>query len=77
MKHEPNKMHFANCAALVAVLFTTLIKNLRLFSFAEAGLFLNFKQKWASCSYKIVLIKSVVCLVEDVTIQKASEHNKS
>jgi len=41
-------MHFANCAALAAVLFTTLIKNLRLSSSAEAGivlnLFLNFEQ---------------------------------
>jgi len=53
-------MHFADCVALVAVLFTTLTENLRLRSFAEAGLFLmflNFEQKWASCSYKIVLIK--------------------
>jgi len=42
-------MHFANCAALAAVLFTTLIENLRLYSSAEAGimlnLFLNFEQK--------------------------------
>jgi len=40
---------FANCAALVAVLFTILIENLRLCSSAEAGtvfsLFLNFEQK--------------------------------
>jgi len=33
-------MYFANCAALAAALFTTLIKNLRLCSSAEAGLFL-------------------------------------
>jgi len=33
-------MHFANCAALAAVLFATLAQNLRLCSFAEAGLFL-------------------------------------
>jgi len=54
-------MHFANCVALAAVLFTSLIENLRLCSSAEAGivlnLLLNFKQNWASCSYKIVLIK--------------------
>jgi len=46
-----------------AVLFTTLNENLRLCSSAEAGitrnLFLNFEQKQASCSYKIVLIKNV------------------
>jgi len=52
-------MRFANGAALAAVLFTTLTENLNLFSSAEAGLFLNFGQKWASCSYKIVLIKKV------------------
>jgi len=33
-------MHFAYCAALAAVLFTTLTENLRLCSSAEAGLFL-------------------------------------
>jgi len=42
-------MHFADCAAFAAVLFTTLTENLRLCSFAEAGivlnLFLNFEQK--------------------------------
>jgi len=42
-------MHFANCAAFVAVLFVTLTKNLRLCSSAEAGivlsLFLNIEQK--------------------------------
>jgi len=53
-------MHFANCAALAAVLFTTLIENLKLCSAAEAAkivfnLFLNFQQKLASCSYKIVI----------------------
>jgi len=37
-------MHFANCAALAAVLLTTLTQNLRLCSSAEAGLFLNFEQ---------------------------------
>jgi len=42
-------MHFANCAALAAVLFTILIENLRLCFSPEAGivfnLFLNFEQK--------------------------------
>jgi len=45
-------MQFANYVALVAILFTTLIKNLRLCSSAETGLFLiflnlflNFEQK--------------------------------
>jgi len=42
-------MHFANCATLAAVLFTTLIENLRLCSSTEAwitvNLFLNFEQK--------------------------------
>jgi len=42
-------MHFANCAALAAVLFITLTENLRLCSSVEAGvvlnLFLNFEQK--------------------------------
>jgi len=33
-------MHFADCVALAAALFTTLIENLRLSYFAEAGLFL-------------------------------------
>jgi len=41
-------MHFARCASLAAVLFTTLIENLRICSSAEAGivlnLFLNFEQ---------------------------------
>jgi len=34
------EMHFANCPALAAVLFTTLTQNLRICSFAEAGLLL-------------------------------------
>jgi len=39
-------MHFANCVALAAVLFTNnLTENLRLCPSAEAGLFLNFEQK--------------------------------
>jgi len=54
-------MHFDNCAVLAAVLFATLSENLRPCSSAEAGiflnLFLNFEQKWASYSYKIVRIK--------------------
>jgi len=41
-------MHFGNCVALAAVLFTILIENLRLLSSAEAGivlnLYLNFEQ---------------------------------
>jgi len=54
-------MHFANCEALVIILFITLIQNLRLCSFAEAGivlnLFLNFEQNEPRvlvkyCSYK-------------------------
>jgi len=35
-------MHFANCAALAAVLFTALIENLRLCSSAEAGIVLIY-----------------------------------
>jgi len=54
-------MKLANCATLAAVLFITLIEHLKLCSSAEVGivlnLFLNFEQKLASCSYKIVLIK--------------------
>jgi len=42
-------MHFADCAALAAVLFTTLTQYLRLRSAAEAGivlnLFLDFEEK--------------------------------
>jgi len=42
-------MHFANCVALAAVLFIILIKTLKLYASAEAGivlnLFLNFEQK--------------------------------
>jgi len=43
------KTHFANCAALAAVLFTTLTENFRHCSSAEAeivrNLFLNVEQK--------------------------------
>jgi len=35
-------MHFANCAALAAVLLTILTENLRLCSSAEARIVLNF-----------------------------------
>jgi len=42
-------MHFANCVAFAAILFTTLIENLKRCSSAEDGiilnLFLNFEQK--------------------------------
>jgi len=42
-------MHFANCAALAAILFTILTENLRICSCAEAEivstLFLNFEKK--------------------------------
>jgi len=42
-------MHFANCAALAAILFTSFTESLRLCSSAEAGIvfnfFLNFEQK--------------------------------
>jgi len=49
-------MHFSSCAALAAaVLFTTLIENLRLYSSAEAGIVLKFEQKRPSHSNKIVL----------------------
>jgi len=34
-------MHFANCVAIVAVLFTTLIENFKLFSSVEAEIALN------------------------------------
>jgi len=43
------QMHFVNCAALAAVLFTSLTENLKLCFSAEVGivlkLFLHFKQK--------------------------------
>jgi len=58
-------MQFANCVALVAVEFTTLINNLRLSASAETGivlnLFLKFEQKGTLCSYKIVLLKNKKC----------------
>jgi len=37
-----SKMRFANCAALAAVLFTTLTQNLRLCSSTKAGIVLKF-----------------------------------
>jgi len=42
-------MHFANCAALAAILFTTLIKNFETLLFCPGwvvlNLFLNVEQK--------------------------------
>jgi len=38
-------MHFANGAALAAVLFTNITQNLRLCSSAEAGIVLKFSAK--------------------------------
>jgi len=35
------KMHFANCAAHAAVMFTTLIENLKLCSSVEVGIVLD------------------------------------
>jgi len=35
-----SKMHFVKCAALAAVLFATRTENLRLCTFAEAGIIL-------------------------------------
>jgi len=35
------QIHFANCVALTAVSFTTLIENLKLCSSVEAGIVLN------------------------------------
>jgi len=40
-------MHFAHYAALVAILFTTLIENLRFCSSAKTGIILKF---WAKTS---------------------------
>jgi len=40
-----SKMHFANCAALAVVLFATLTQNLKLCSFAEAGIVLKILSK--------------------------------
>jgi len=60
-------MHDANCAALVAVLFTTvhLIENLRLCSSAEAGivlnLFLNFEKK----EPRVLIKKYIRCRASD------------
>jgi len=52
-------MHFANFAVLAAALFTTLIKNLKLCSSAEAGivlnLFLNFEQNEPRILIKLFL----------------------
>jgi len=55
-------MHFADGAALAAVLFTTLTQNLRFCSSAEAGIALKFwAKKWASCSYEKNKCKSFCC----------------
>jgi len=52
-------MHYANCAALTAILFTALIENLRLCSSAEAGivlnLFLNFEKNEPRVLIKLFL----------------------
>jgi len=37
-------MHFANCAVLAAVLFTTLIENFETVRLPRMELFLNFEQ---------------------------------
>jgi len=42
---ETSSCTLANCAALSAVLFTSLTENLRLCASAEAGLFLKIEQK--------------------------------
>jgi len=52
-------MNFANGAALIAVLFATLTQNLRLCSFAEAGIVLKVLSK----NEPRVLIKKSVVLV--------------
>jgi len=59
-KHE-GKMHFANCRALAAVLFTTLIENLSLCSSAEfeiaLNLFLNLSKNKPSVFIKFFFEK--------------------
>jgi len=54
-------MQFANCTALAAVLFTTLIEDLRLCSSAEArnvfNSFLNFEQNEPRILIKLFLLK--------------------
>jgi len=61
-------MYFANCASLAAVLFTiTTYFNWKFetlffcWGWIVRNLFLNFEQKWASCSYKIVLTEKNKC----------------
>jgi len=60
----PNAKRTTFTETLAAVLFTNLLETLRLCSSAEAeivlNLFFNFEQTGALCSYKIVLIKSVI-----------------
>jgi len=52
-------MHFANCAALTAVLITTLTENLQLCSSAEdrivLNLFLNFEKNEPRVLIKLFL----------------------
>jgi len=47
-----SKMHFANFAALAAVLFHTLTQNLRLCSSAEAGIVLKL---WAKNELRVLI----------------------
>jgi len=67
-------MHSANCEALVAIMFITLIanifssiENMRLCFSAKAGIVLKFWAKLASCSYKFVLIKSAIPVIQVFT----------
>jgi len=47
-----SKMHFANCAALAAVLFTALTQNLRLCSSVKAEIVLKF---WAKNEPRVLI----------------------
>jgi len=49
------KMRFVNCAALVAVLFTTLTENSRLYSSAEAGIVLNLFLKLSKNEPRVLI----------------------
>jgi len=62
-------MHFANGAALAAVLFTTLTQNLSLCSLAEAGIVLKFSAK----NEPRVLTKKVYILFILIEINCSSE----
>jgi len=61
----------ALCQLCCSCWITTLIENLKLCSSAEAGIVLNLflilGQNWASCSYKIVLLKEVWLAFGSVT----------